>query len=241
MIVCISHSFDNWSSVAKEKLKWNDSCVQLFWDMLLLAITYLTPEITLEHTKETNYVPTDCLIIFLVLHILDKDTTGKSHTTVYESVWPLNSEGEVYPSSPVASPSSPTREKNRARAVSPMNSSPRSPRNSPQKPNSPMSQRSYNSSSSARTPRASTQYLHSVRARIPWILQVLSPADKGKDEYNSLSRTSSDDYSIPSMNELTLHYPVTRKTVDLLGLIVCGGHSRDQSVSYDLHFIEFNG
>jgi hypothetical protein len=35
-----SISFDRWLVVAKDLLRWNDSCLQLFWEMLLLALTY---------------------------------------------------------------------------------------------------------------------------------------------------------------------------------------------------------
>ena len=32
-------SFDRWLVVAKDLLRWNDSCLQVFWEMLLLALS----------------------------------------------------------------------------------------------------------------------------------------------------------------------------------------------------------
>ena len=37
-------SFARWLVGAKTYLKWNDHCIQLFWDMLQLAVSYLSPE-----------------------------------------------------------------------------------------------------------------------------------------------------------------------------------------------------
>lgn len=216
--------------MARDLLKWNDYCIHLFWEMLILAVYYLNPESVPLSRREDTVIDIECVTIFLVLHIpenqLHKGGAASGATSTFDSIWPLNSEGEVYPSSPVASPSSsPVRESNRAvRAQSPVHSpiSPRSPRSSPQQPQQPGSpKRSLNG---GRTPRGSTQYLHLVRVKIPLVLRALFPEDRCDD--NFLSSNLNED-----SNEINSDIRITKRMADAFGLVVCGGHSRDNYVS----------
>lgn len=230
-------SFHRWQTLAKEILKWNDYCVHLFWEILILAIYYLNPELVENSRREDISIDVECVSIFLILHIVDNNSNHRHNTMTaaaaasFDSIWPLNQEGEVYPSSPVASPvSSPVRESNRAHRIqSPGNSpmSPRSPRSSPQ-PSSPK-----RANSTARTPRGSTHYLHSVQQKIPLILKALCALpDPNADENGGFGESSI---------ELSPNCQINRRVVDFLGLIMCGGHSRDNAVSrtfdsnYDLY------
>lgn len=234
--VIILNSLHTWLYVAKEVLTWNDQCIYLFWEMLLQAIFYLSPDIATNIDYDQDSVDIECILIFLILHIADvaPAKTGIS-ATHFDSVWPLNADGEVYPSSPTASsPSSPTRESTRVhRALSPIGS-PRSPRgNMPQSAaGNNIRGGSTSSASSPRTPRISTQHLHSVRQKIPMMLRVLSwcamlnmdddiAAFLAEDPRRSTSETTGERYA----------FEVDRRTADFLGMIICGGYSRDQNVS----------
>lgn len=211
-------SYENWFSVAKGCLKWSDQSASLFWEMLNTAVTYLYPD-QLKASREETFIDIECVVIFLAMHISDTLASKPAAPTVaYEAVWPLNENGEVFPSSPVASPSSPVRELRSQRVQSPLSSpmSPRSPRGSPQKPSSPRT----HSPTSSRTPRASTQHLHSVRQKIAIILKALNSSD-----VDSLGPVESEEAT------QQLDFFVTRRLVNALGLVLCGGQSRDQAVT----------
>lgn len=183
--------------------------------MLATAKTYLHPNMV-PAQREDMLVDIECVVIFLAMHIIETTAAKPTAPTIaYEAVWPLDEKGEVYPSSPVASPSSPAKEV-RSRALSPMSSpmSPRSPRNSPQKPQSPRTL----TTSATRTPRASTQHLHSVRQKIPIILRALNSSD--------IENIGGID-----LDEGKLDFQVSRRVADALGMVLCGGQSRDQTVS----------
>lgn len=212
-----SFSFQDWLSIARDTLKWNDYCINLFWDLLLLALIYLNPENAVSNKKDDVSVDLECLTIFLVLHIIDQTQQKPSTPANYDSVWPTAGDGELYPTSPVASsPASPVKEGSRAaRASASSPLSPRSPRHTATiaQPASP--KRNANVSN-PRTPRSSTQYLHSVRQKVPIILQILS-SQFGSGGYDEISDQS--------------EFLVCKRSVDALGLIVCGGYSRDQTVT----------
>lgn len=205
-------SYGDWYAVAKGNLKWNDHCTSLFWEMLTTATSYLSP----DEDREDMQVDMECMAIFLAMHIAESTTAKPAAPTVaFEAVWPLNENGEVFCSSPIASPSSsPARDARRSHSplASPM--SPRSPRNSPQKPSSPRTH-----TSSTRTPRASTQHLHSVRQKIPLILRALNSS-----ELDSTGPSDAEESS-------KLDFKVSKRVTDALGLVLCGGQSRDQTVS----------
>ncbi len=227
------HSFIRWQALAKETLKWNEYCIHLFWEILILAIYYLNPEIE-NGRREDISVDLECIAIFLALHIVESNSSTNRHNSMtaataasFDSIWPLNQEGEVYPSSPVASPvSSPVRESNRVHrnqspGTSPM--SPRSPRSSPQ-PNSPK-----RGTTTARTPRGSTHYLHSVQQKIPLILKSLCGLpDSHFDSSNGFGDV---------FGELNPNCQISRRVVDFLGLIICGGYSRDNTVGFSVLFV----
>ena len=93
-------SFDRWLTVGKILLKWNEYSLQLFWDMLLLALSYTNE----EYQKVTHLgggdlsVDLPSLAIFLVLHANDASSSKASPASNYDTVWP--SEVDVISSSP---------------------------------------------------------------------------------------------------------------------------------------------
>lgn len=205
-----------------------------------MAIYYLNPELVENSRREDISIDIECVAIFLILHIVDNNASSRQSgmtaaaAASFDSIWPLNPEGEVYPSSPVASPaSSPVRESNRAHRSQSPNSpiSPRSPRGSPQ-PSSPKAR----ATSTARTPRGSTHYLHSVQQKIPLILKALCALpDSNIEDNNGFA---------DSFGELSPNCQINRRVVDFLGLIMCGGQSRDNTVRVircfelaDFHFL----
>ncbi len=181
-----------------------------------MALIYLNPENAVAN-KDDAKVDLECLTIFLVLHIIDQNQQKPITPANYDSVWPIPSDGELYPTSPVASsPASPVKEGSRATrssAGSPL--SPRSPRHTTAVAQPASPKRNVNVSS-PRTPRSSTQYLHSVRQKVPIILQILS-SQFGSGSFDEISDQS--------------EFLVCKRSVDALGLIVCGGYSRDQTVA----------
>ena len=66
-------TYDKWLIVGKDLLKWNDYSLQLFWDMLLLALSYTSEEHQrLPHLGGGEVtVDLPSLAIFLVLHATD--------------------------------------------------------------------------------------------------------------------------------------------------------------------------
>jgi hypothetical protein len=117
--------------------------------------------------------------------------------------------------------------------------SPRSPKAS----QSPANKRAAATvSSGAKTPRSNAQYLHSVRQKIPLILRSLSIDQQDDSTMTDLTLSidtpgnprngggeGSGGQMYSSMNH-TVDFAISKKTVDALGLIVCGGYSRDQAV-----------
>jgi hypothetical protein len=215
-------SFQQWTLAAKTVLKWNDHCIFLLWDMLLIAIHYLDPLSIEKQDKDSYLVDAESLITFLILHISDPSPIKTGISANFDSVWPLNSEGEVYPSSPIASPSSPIRESRVPRALSPIGS-PRSPRNSPSQTNSPKRM----SAGSPRTARISSQHLHAVRQKIPVILRILSWG-YSSDIDGNIDEIIMED--LVKIENVTPTFKVQKKIADFLGLVICGGYSRDQAV-----------
>ena len=227
-------SFGNWNSVAQDLIRWNDAAISLFWELLSLAVYYLNPEKLSSTKRDENLIELECLAVFLILHIPEPSNILKQSTvsSTFDSVWPLNADGEVYPTSPVSSPLSPTKEgsNNRTGFKSPIGSplSPRSPRNTAlQQSSTPSPKRSV--ASSAKTPRSSTQHLHSVRWKIPLMLSALNPNLKEGHSYDT-----NDDFTA---NIET--FPVTRRMFDALGMMLSGGHSREKPVRFDLALLFF--
>jgi hypothetical protein len=105
-------SYDRWLIGAKSLLKWNDHCIQLFWDMLLVAVGYLwttddgsygefQPDglQNMETTSENMAtVSLEHLALFLLLHVVDR--TGSQSTFeglraqyAQDTMWPLAHNG----------------------------------------------------------------------------------------------------------------------------------------------------
>lgn len=129
---------------------------------------------------------------------------------------------------------------------SPMAGSPMSPR-SPKANSSPSHKRNMAAAASgSRTPRSHAQYLHSVRQKIPLILRSLSMDQQDESTLTDLTLNTDSPGNIRNMGSgdsslsggvqysslnPTVDFTISKKTVDALGLIVCGGYSRDQAVA----------
>jgi hypothetical protein len=187
-------------------------------------------------------------------HTPHTKTPGSPHTptAAYEDVWPsaapAMSADMAEPGSPQTSPN---RDSDRALRKTtsgtstggggPVPVSPRSPKASQSPANKRMTPAV---PASAKTPRSNAQYLHSVRQKIPMILRSLSIDQQ--DESTLMDLTLSVDNpgnprngggegsggTLYSSMNFSVDFQISRKTVDALGLIVCGGYSRDQAVSH---------
>jgi hypothetical protein len=197
--------------------------------MLTLAAYYLNPEKITSLKRDEVWIDMECVTVFLILHIPESNNSTKPPTiaSTFDSVWPLNADGEVYPTSPVASPSvSPVKDSNRStsfKSPTPLGSpmSPKSPKNTHSPGQAGLaSSPKRSTSTSARTPRASTQHLLSVRQKIPLIVSALNP---------SLSQSHSYDISDEFGSNVEV-YQVSRKILDAFGMMLSGGHSRDHTV-----------
>lgn len=226
--------------------------------MVSLSTYYISRDSSLTASREDVSLDLEYVAIFLVLHLYDSTAilaTGNSvsskaavsPTVAYEDVWPA-AQSPASPTEDPSSPlSSPSKESARQhRKFSAMSGSPLSPR-SPKANQSPANKRTISSPSAvatgARTPRSHAQYLHSVRQKIPLILRSLSIDQQDESTMTDLTlsidtpgniRNGGGDGSggvqYSSMNH-SVDFAISRKTVDALGLIVCGGYSRDQAVT----------
>lgn len=186
-----------------------------------MAIFYLTLEFPYNVKKDSLLFDIECVAIFLSLHIPDpSDPKSAPIPPFFESIWPGLPEGENFPPSPIASPSSPSRDSRRSATAAPSSPiSPRSPKGSPQHGTSNNSPKR---SVTSKAQRTSTQYLHSMRFKIPFILQLLN---------------SDSSMALESIDQDIQDFQVTRRVVNALGLIICGGYSRDQSVIFTPLFL----
>lgn len=223
--------------------------------MVSLSTYYASRDSSLTGSREDVSLDLEYVAIFLVLHLHDSTTvltnniqskTAVSPTVAYEDVWPAQ-QSPGSPTEESGSPlSSPTKESARQhRMFAAMAGSPLSPR-SPKANQSPANKRTMSSPSAAtgaRTPRSHAQYLHSVRQKIPLILRSLSIDQQDESTMTDLTLSidtpgnirngggeGSGGMQYSSMNH-SVDFAITRKTVDALGLIVCGGYSRDQAVN----------
>lgn len=200
--------------------------------MLILAAHYLNPDLVDKYEDDNVELDVECIIVFLILHVTENAPCAKTAPgTSFDSVWPLNPEGEVYPSSPISSPSSPIRESNRVthRAMSPIGS-PRSPRNGSSPVQNGISPSKRPTASSPRAPRISTQHLHSVRQKIPIILRALSWVVSSNADEDIAAFMAEDHRNMETSSSINM-FVVDRKIADFLGLVICGGYSRDQCIS----------
>lgn len=182
------------------------------------------------------------LAIFIILH-LNEESKSLSPTqlssVVYEDTWPTNnsSEEERDLMAGVGSMGSPKRDSASSRSRS---------RQMPTSPGSPKAGHALSlvdSSTSALPPgvnahsfKSSAQYLHSVKQKIPLILRALCiEQQEGLDDTMTDLAMYADGggglyHHLPPFVR-TEEFFVNKRAVDALGLIICGGLSRDQSVS----------
>jgi hypothetical protein len=75
--------------IAKEQLKWNDFCIQLFWDTLQAAVRSRKEDAGVDWASEYDLIEIEFISIFLILHVQDSNLRPQSPTTSqFESVWP---------------------------------------------------------------------------------------------------------------------------------------------------------
>ena len=181
-------SFDRWLVVAKELLRWNDSCLQLFWEMLLLALSYSKEQ---KRSYDDTGVDLAFLAIFLVLHTSDLQFRTNLPGSNYDTVWP---EPDVVLSPPSAQISSPSKMHgaNIRVMLSSGPPSPKSPVSSPRNgghsvllPTSPKRM----SASSPRQGKSASHYLYGIRQKLPIILRAITIDDSalGSENADSIS------------------------------------------------------
>jgi hypothetical protein len=194
--------------------------MQLFWDMLLMAVWYIIIEQQLPNQSndeiDTSSVGIEHLSIFLILHINDVQVRPNSPSAAYDTMWPLQNsvDNDVLPSSPIKGGLSPNSLKP---SVSPK--SPRSPSSS-SRPTSP--KRSH--LTSPRHSKLSSYYMQFIRQKIPLILQSIAI-----DESNESSSPLDNSYEITNSN--TDCMMINKKSVDCLNIILCGGLTKENQIS----------
>lgn len=216
-------SFDRWFIVAKEELRWNDSCIKLLWDNVHVS-SYKMNEVWSSHTDTLDF---EFLAILLVMHVVDDPPSSPKVSS--DSSWPEDLSEASSPVSPKAFPSS--------RATNAyLPKSPRSPKSS----NEMKYNTSYNrllkrneivgdidsldkktSLGSGRLAKSGLYSLNSLRTRMPAILRALSMENSTEDEV--LSSDTSHDF-------IGLDLMISRRAVNALGVIICGGYSREEQV-----------
>ncbi len=253
-------SFEKWLFTAKDRLKWNDSCIKLFWDMLKLVIWYSNNYNNYNSEEEysrVDLVDVEYLIIYLVLHIPDNTLIQRpSSPTIsahYDTVWPSTNnlfmdavESNTGLTSPVKeksnsfasiAPTSPNSTNNNLSIKIPGNSSPTSPTQSRStSPTSPKRNQSLHSYSQRLSKLSSTQYLYLLKVKINIILTIL----QDESVVNSSLSSPNDNY-IDNINNSNSNNPsislISRKTIDNLGLILGGGENRDDIYNREAFFL----
>jgi len=199
--------FDRWLIIAKNNLRWNDSCIKLFWDMLTMAIIYIDRSLINEMNFES--VEVEYLAIYLVIHISEPLIRHTSNNYAYDTIWP-----------------SPNVDIDQ---ISPMSPVKRLHGNSP--PSSPLSPQAVKRSSSYSSPKFSrsvSQHLHVLKQKLPVLLYVLSMNDQQLD---ALSIPSEDNTSEEgSKKNLTSDWWISNHTLNNLKLILAGGYTQDNEV-----------
>jgi hypothetical protein len=103
-------SFDRWLVVAKENLKWNDYCIQLFWDALQTCVRSSRLDAGMD-CDDLELMDIEHLALFLVLHVPETGASklpSPSITSTFESVWPSAEADIAQPVALALSPRSPT-------------------------------------------------------------------------------------------------------------------------------------
>ena len=216
-------SFDRWFVVAKEELRWNDSCIKLLWDNVHVC-SYRMTEVWSTHTDTIDF---EYLAILLVMHVIDDPPSSPKIPS--DSIWPEDLNENYSPASPKTFPSS--------RATNAyLPKSPRSPKSS--------HEMKYNSSynrllkrneivgdidsldkktniGTGRMAKSGLYSLNSLRSRMPAILRALSLENSAEEDL--ISQDASQDF-------LGVDLMVSRRAVNALGIIICGGYSREEQV-----------
>ena len=182
-------SFDRWLVVAKDFLRWNDSCLQVFWEMLLLALSCTKDDRV--HSYDETGVDLAYLAIFLVLHTNDLQSRSSLPGSSYDTVWPDADSVLSPPSAPISSPSKIHGLNIRMLPISGP-PSPKSPVGSPRSggntilmPTSPKRM----SSMSPRQCKSASHYLYTIRQKLPIILRAVTIDDSalGSDNADSIA------------------------------------------------------
>ena len=222
--------------------------------MVSLSTYYLSRDSSLTVHRQDVSLDMEYVAIFLALHVQDSTSPSMNHpqtpqskavsspTLAYEAVWPSAPGAATTPTAgatadePGSPQTSPSKDHNRVQRKSPLSGSPMSPR-SPKASQSPANKRSMAVSPQAKTPRSNAQHLHSVRQKIPLILRSLSSEHLDDTMLTDLTmnidtpphgnQAGEAQYSEGNQSS---DFSISRKTLDALGLIICGGFSRDQAV-----------
>ena len=251
-------SFEKWLITAKDRLKWNDSCIKLFWDMLKLVIWYSNNYNNYNNEEEYgrgDLVDVEYLVIYLVLHIPDNTLIQRpSSPTIgshYDTVWPSTNnlfmdtvESNMGLTSPVKekfnsfasiAPTSPNATNNLSIKI-PGTSSPTSPTQSRStSPTSPKRNQSLHSYSQRQSKLSSTQYLYLLKVKINIILSILQDENIVSSSLSSPNDNYTDNSSSNNSNQsISL---ISRRTIDNLGLILGGGENREDVYSSDAFYL----
>jgi len=239
----VSTSFDRWLVVAKDVLRWNDNSIQLFWDMASLSTYYMHTEASCQSRSEGN-LDLQYLAIFIILHLIDESgmkpmSPTQQTSVVYEDTWPTTSadeERELMTGS--GSMGSPKRDNVSSRSRAKQTSmSPGSPKAGHTSSPAVAHDSALPPGVNAHSFKSSAQYLHSVKQKIPLILRALCIEQQEELDATMTDLTLSIEASFyPDGGSFHLPFMrteffVNKRAVDALGLIICGGLSRDQSVS----------
>ncbi len=251
-------SFEKWLITAKDRLKWNDSCIKLFWDMLKLVIWYSNNYNNYSNEEEYgrgDLVDVEYLVMYLVLHIPDNTLIQRpSSPTIgshYDTVWPSTNnlfmdtvESNMGLTSPVKekfnsfasiAPTSPNATNNLSIKI-PGTSSPTSPTQSRStSPTSPKRNQSLHSYSQRQSKLSSTQYLYLLKVKINIILSILQDENAVSSSLSSPNDNYTDNSSSNNSNQ-TISL-ISRRTIDNLGLILGGGESREDVYSNDAFYL----
>lgn len=199
--------------------------------MASLSTYYMHKEASYSQGRTEGSLDLQYLAIFIILH-LNEESGMKSlsptqlSSVVYEDTWPAEEERDMMAGG--GSMGSPKRDNASSRSRA---------KQMPSSPGSPKAPSLVDSSTSALPPgvnahsfKSSAQYLHSVKQKIPLILRALCiEQQEGLDDtMTDLTMYPDGGFHLPFIRT---EFFVNKRAVDALGLIICGGLSRDQSVS----------
>ena len=214
-------SFDGWMLVAKDQLKWNDYCLQLFWDMLQAAVRY-KEDMSIGWDLERDLLEIEYVAIFLALHIPDGTSRNTSPATAYDTMWPHESQVEESSSSPSRNNSPKGSPRKFFSIPSGTSSSPksRSPRSSPNgsptnsRPSSP---KRFTPLSPRQSPRSNSQQVLCIRNKLPILIHVLALEELSSD-FDLLGNELA--MSLSQSISKSMDVRLKPKSLDCLGLII---------------------